>query len=199
MTSSPQQPFSTGSGTPGTGPDLSPDPVPVTTPVVQTRSKSSRAINVLLGLAVVVAIGGVAFAVGRATAPATSQAGAFPRDGQFFTGGNENGGNGGNGPTRGGPGAFAAGGLTVEGTVTAVSADSMTIKTANGQEITVSTNGDTTYHQQEAATANDVTTGSNVLVRLDGFRGRFGGGGPNASPAPSGGPQTTATDVTVVP
>jgi hypothetical protein len=67
------------------------------------------------------------------------------------------------------------------------------------QEITVSTTGDTTYHQRAAATADDVSTGSNVLVRLDGFRGRSGGsgGGHGASPARSGAPQATA--VTVVP
>jgi hypothetical protein len=192
-TSPSQQPFST-------GPDLSPDPVPVSAPVVKPGGKSSRAINILLGVAVAVAIGGVAFAVGRGTAPAANAAGTLPRGGQFFNGGNGNGGAG-NGPNQGGPGAFATGGLTVEGTVTAMDGDSLTIRTANGQEITVSTNGDTTYHQQAAATANDVSTGSNVLVRLDGFRGRFGGGGggQGASPAPSGAPGTTATDVTVVP
>jgi hypothetical protein len=198
VTSTPQQPFST-------GPDLSPDPVPGAASVVTAKNKSSRAVNLLLGLAVVVAIGGIAFAVGRATAPAATTAGNFPPGGgQFFNGGNGNGngnGNGGtgNGLNQGGAGAFGAGGITVDGTVTAVNGDSMTIKTANGQEITVSTNGDTTYHQQAAATAGDVTTGSDVLVRLDGFRGRFGQGGPGASSAPSGAPQPTATDVTVVP
>ena len=169
----------------------------MTAPVVKPRNRSSRAINLLLGVAIAVAIGGVAFAIGRGTAPAATTAGAFPPNGgQFFTDGN---GPGGTGPNFGGPGAFANGGLTVEGTVTAVSDDSVTITTDSGQEVTVSTTDDTTYHQQAAATADDVTTGSTVQVQLEGLGGRFGGGGPNASPAPSGAPQTTATDITVVP
>ena len=167
---------------------------------MKPRSRSARVVNLVLALAVGVAVAGVAFAVGRGTAPAAA---AGPR-GQFFTngqgpnGGNGQGGNGG----QGGPGGFAgAGGLTIQGTVSAVTADSVTIKTAGGAEITVSTSGDTTYHQQAAAASGDVKSGSTVLVRVDGFRGRFGGGGPGASPAPSGAPRTnaTATDITVVP
>src|SRR4029079_6445594 len=129
-------------------------------------------------------------------------AGTFPR-GQFFTNGQGNGGNGqgGNGG-QGGPGGFAGAGVfTIRGTVSAVTADSVTIKTAAGAEITVSTSGDTAYHQQAAAASGDVKSGSTVLVRVDGFRGRFGGGGPGSSPAASGAPRTnaTATDITVVP
>ena len=76
----------------------------------------------------------------------------------------------------------------------------MQIPIADKQEPIHSTNGDTTYHQQAAATSSDVQTGSTVKVQVNGFRGgRFGGGGANASPAPSGAPQTTATDITVVP
>jgi hypothetical protein len=200
------QPASTGPGSgpgtsPGLGPDLAPEPVPVVTQGVKPRSRSARIVNLVLALAVGVAVAGIAFAVGRGTAPAAA-AGTFPR-GQFFTNGQGNGGNGqgGNGG-QGGPGGFAgAGGLTIQGTVSAVTADSVTIKTAAGAEITVSTSGDTTYHQQAAATSGDVKSGSTVLVRVDGFRGRFGGGGPGASPAPSGAPRTnaTATDITVVP
>ena len=125
--------------------------------------------------------------------------GGLGGDGGSVAGGN--GGNGGNG--NGGPGGFFAGGgggITLQGTVAAVNGDSITLKTAAGAEITISTNGDTTYHQQAAATSSDVQTGSTVKVQVNGFRGgRFGGGGANASPAPSGAPQTTATDITVVP
>jgi hypothetical protein len=169
------------------------------------RSKSGRIVNVVLGLALVIAVAGVAFAVGRGTANASTAQGngrgGF--NGQGFTNGGNfpGGGNGGNG--NGGPGGFfagGAGGITLQGTVTAVNGDSITLKTAAGAEITISTNGDTTYHQQAAATSSDVQTGSTVKVQVNGFRGgRFGGGGANASPAPSGAPQTTATDITVVP
>jgi hypothetical protein len=189
----------------GTGPghDLAPPPAPVVSSGVTPRSRSARILNVVLALALAVAVAGVAFAIGRTTAP--SAAAAQDGRGQFFTNGqgfNGNGrGNGGNG-NPGGPGGFGgAAGVTLEGTVSAVTSDSVTIKTAGGAELTISTNGDTTYHQQAAASAGDVQTGSTVLVRVDGFRGGRFGAGPNASPAPSGAPRgtATATDITVVP
>jgi hypothetical protein len=198
----------TGSNPFAPGPDLAPSPAPVLPANPKPRSKSGRIVNVVLGLALVIAVAGVAFAVGRGTANASTAQGngrggfngqGFTNGGNFPGGGN--GGNGGNG--NGGPGGFfagGAGGITLQGTVTAVNGDSITLKTAAGAEITISTNGDTTYHQQAAATSSDVQTGSTVKVQVNGFRGgRFGGGGANASPAPSGAPQTTATDITVVP
>jgi len=194
---------STGASPFGPGPDLAPPPAPVVPSPVKPRGRSGRIVNVVLAVAVAVAIAGVAFAVGRGTASASSATGNGR--GQFFNGqgngGTLPGGGGGNGQGNGGPGGFAgAGGLTLEGTVSAVDGDSITLKTAAGAEITISTSGDTTYHQQAAATSSDVQTGSTVKVQVNGFRGgRFGGGGANASPAPSGAPQTTATDITVVP
>jgi hypothetical protein len=139
--------------------------------------------------------------VGRGTANASTA--QDNGRGQFFNGGTGNG-KGGTGNGNGGPGGFfggGAGGITIQGTVSSVSADSVTVKTAGGAEITISTNGDTTYHQQAAAASGDVKSGSTVLVRVDGFRGGRFGGGPNASPAPSGAPRenATATDITVVP
>ena len=197
---------STGANPFAPGPDLAPPPAPVVPSPVKPRGRSGRIVNVVLAVAVAVAIAGVAFAVGRGTASASTSTGNGR--GQFFNGqgnggtfpGGGNGGQGGNG--NGGPGGFAgAGGLTLEGTVSAVDGDSITLKTAAGAEITISTSGDTTYHQQAAATSSDVKTGSTVLVRVNGFRGGRFGGGANASPAPSGAPRTaaTATDITVVP
>ena len=91
--------------------------------------------------------------------------------------------------------------VRVKGTIEKSDGNVLTLKTAAGAEITISTSGDTTYHQQAAATSSDVKTGSTVLVRVNGFRGGRFGGGANASPAPSGAPRTaaTATDITVVP
>ena len=194
---------STGSDPFGPGPDLAPPPAPVVPGGVKPRSRSGRIVNLALALAVAVAIAGVAFAVGRGTASASTAQGNGP--GQFN--GQGFGGNGGNPPgfvrNGSGNGGFAggAGGITLQGTVSSVHADSVTVETAGGAEITISTNGDTTYHQQAAATSADVKTGSTVLVRVDGFRGGRFGGGANASPAPSGAPQSnaTATDITVVP
>jgi hypothetical protein len=175
------------------------------TPVVPVPrpKRSSRLLDLAVGGAAVLAIAGVAFAVGRTTAPATTvpaafQQGTFVRPSGSFA------------PGAGGPGsAFALGGrLAVDGTVTAVTADSMTIKTANGREVRVSLNGSTAYHQATSATASDVAVGSTVTVRVDGgLRGNGNGNGGNGNANGSQGgtgqtgngvtPQLTASDVTV--
>ena len=177
---------------------------PVEAPRVRSKGSGGMLVNVLLGIALVVAVGGVAFAVGRATAPAattTARNGFTPGAGGF-------------GPNASGaPGAFnggfggALGGLSIQGTVTAVSADSITLQLASGQTVTIPTTAQTTYHERTAATAAAVTSGSTAIVQLEGAgRGAFNngngnggqGGGPNASGAPGRtfGPATT---VTVVP
>jgi hypothetical protein len=138
-------------------------------------------VNALLGVALVVAVGGVAFAVGRATAPASTAstgAGRFGTDGQGFV-------PGGRGPNAsgapGGLGGFGgfAGGASIQGTVTAVSADSITLQLASGQTVTIPVDAATTWHERTAATAADVTTGSTVIVQVSGGRGAFGNGNGN--------------------
>jgi hypothetical protein len=159
-------------------------------------------VNVLLGLALVVAVGGVAFAAGRATAPASAAAAGRTGFGQGGAGGQGFGGPGASGaPGRGFGGG--AGAVSIQGTVEAIDGSSMTIKLPSGQTVTIGLNGSTTYHSQTAATASDVTSGSSVIVQLQG-RGGAGGGQPGASgaPAPSGAPAAglgTAGSVTVVP
>jgi hypothetical protein len=162
-------------------------------------------VNVVLGIALVVAVGGVAFAVGRASAPATAAAArtGFGTNGQGLLPGT--GGPNASGAPGGGFGA-AAGGLSIQGTVTAVGADSITLELANGQTVTIPTNAQTTYHQREAATPAAVTDGSTVIVQLEGGRGAFnngnGNGGQGGGPTGSGAPGRTigpATTVTVVP
>jgi len=158
-------------------------------------SSGGRWLNVVLVVAAAVAIGGVAFAIGRGTAPASASTGngrvfegAFP-GGSFVPGAT-----GAPGLIRGGPGGGLGGGMTIEGTVESVDGDRLTIKTANGQTITVSTGDSTTYHTQADASASDVTAGKTVQVQLDGgIAGR-----PNAS-ATTGGPVGTAGSVTVIP
>jgi len=77
------------------------------------------------------------------------------------------------GPVRGG---FLGGGsVTLTGTVTAVAADGVTIKLASGDEVTIATDGSTTYHTATAGSASDVTVGANVDVRV--AAGGFGGPG----------------------
>ena len=175
-------------------PSTTEPPVPLT-PAAASRSRSSgRFLNIVLGVAVAVAIGGVAFAVGRTTAPVSAATGitrgnggaAFPR-GSFVPGAN-------GGPTfvRGGFGA-----PTISGTVESVDGDTITIKTASGQTVKVTTGASTTYHTQAPADATDVKPGSKVDVQVQ-FDGAGGAGRPSASDAPTG-PIGTAGSVTVVP
>jgi hypothetical protein len=202
-----------GSGpVPGTAPAPAspfdrPGPMPVTGPVgpatVRSRSGGSGIlVNVLLGIAVVVAVGGVAFAVGRATAPTAA---AAATNGRFGNGGFV-GPNGSGAPDGAfvGPGGFggANGGVSIEGTVTAISADSITLQLASGQTVTIPINAQTTYHQRESATAADVTNGSTVIVQLQGGRGTFTNGNGNGGPNASGQPTRTlpaATSITLAP
>jgi hypothetical protein len=184
---------------------VAPSPVTSAPPhVVPARKKSSgsgRLLNVVLGVAVAIAIAGVAFAVGRTTAPASAATGAgrggfggqFP-GGSFAPRASGQPGFGGRG------GAFGAGGagLTVSGTVVSVDGSTMTIKTASGQTIQVATGPSTTYNTQSPASASDVAAGKTVQVQLDITGGAGGFGRPDASGAPAG-PAGTASSVTVVP
>ncbi len=200
MTTEPTQPFQPVAPEPGPIPDqisatpaepMAPtptEPVPAARP--KGKSGTSGWINVLLGLAVAVAIGGVAFAAGRMTAPAAA-AGGFGRNvpGGFQGGGYFGRGYfGGAGDGQGGRGLLGGGGgATIQGTVTSVSADKITITTAGGQTVDIALDGSTTYHEQSSATSGDVKTGGTVIVRL--------------TLRQAGGTQTgpSAGDVTIVP
>ena len=180
-----------------------PQAEPVVVRAARPRSRSAAILNIALAAAFLVAVAGVAFAIGRGTAPAAATAaGLNGRTGGFGNGGAggefRNGGNGGGGFGGGGFGGGAAG-LTIQGTVTSLDANTVTIKTSGGATLQLSINGDTTYHQQAPASSSDVSTGSTVIVRVNGFGGGFGR--PGASPAPSGAPASsaTATDITIVP
>ncbi|MFL5680021.1 MAG: hypothetical protein ACJ77B_05410 [Chloroflexota bacterium] len=180
------------------------------TPVVRPR-RSGMLLNALLAVAALVAVGGIAFAVGRTTAPVTAAAGGG--------GGNFNGGfgpraSGGFGPRGSGApgggfgGGFGGGGgrgFGIRGTVTAVTSTSITIQVAGGQTITLTTDASTTYHQQVAGASSDVATGREVVVQLGGGNGNGGGGNGNGgngggqAPGASPGTRTgTASDITVV-
>jgi hypothetical protein len=175
-------------------------PAPVTVAAVagpaRKSSSSGRLLNLVLVIAAAVAIGGVAFAIGRGTASATTTG---PGNGRVF-GGAFPGGSfvpGASGAPRFGRGGGFGGGLTVQGTVESVDGDTMTIKTTSGQTIQVATGPSTTYNTQSPASATDVAAGKTVQVQLD-ITGGGGFGRPNASGAPTG-PAGTANSVTVVP
>lgn len=161
------------------------------------RSATGAWLNVILVVAATVAVGGVAFAIGRSTAPVAA---ANPGNGLF---GDGNFARGSFAPdASGGPGAFfgngRGGGFNLSGTVQSVTGDTLTITTANGQTLEFTLGADTTYSTQTPATASDVKTGSTVEVQLQPGAGAGALLQPNASGAPSG-PVGTASSVTVVP
>jgi hypothetical protein len=174
-------------------------PIPVAAPAAR-RSSTGRILNVILVVAAAVAIGGVAFAAGRSTAPAAATtagrfgAGAGAGTGNFPNASGRPAFGGANG--QGGPGRFGAG-LAISGTVESVTGDTLTLKTDDGRTIQFTLGPSTTYATQTPATAGDVTTGSKVQVSLDLANG-FGRGGFN-NPQASAGPVGTAGSVTVVP
>ena len=192
---------------------VAPEPVPVQ-PTVRASGGGSRLLNIALGVAVLVAVAGISFAAGRATAPesvasvtagpGTGNAnglpnGGFRGNGGYFPGDRNGGFVPGNG--NGGTGRFGfGGGLSISGTVDSVTADSVTIKTASGQTITIGIDGSTTYHQQAAASASDVEAGKTVIVQLSGGP-RPGGNNGNGNGNGTGGSLTlgAAGDITVVP
>ena len=162
---------------------------PVPPPVVRAKS-SSRLGTGILALAALVAIGGVAFAGGRLTAPAAAAttAGTTGRQGFGFNGGAAGTANGGAGVANrlGGEN----GGVTLQGTVTAISSSSLSLKLANGTTVTIPIDSATTYHRQQAATSTEVASGATVLVEVSGFGGRGAGtaeasGGANSSAPPA--------------
>ena len=162
---------------------------------IPRRRSSGAWLNVVLVLAAVVAVGGVAFAIGRSTAPVAA---AGLRGGGNFGGGNfargsfapgQSGAPGdGNGGFLGG-GLRGGGGFNLSGTVQSVTGDTLTITTASGQTVEFSLGSATTYSAKTAATAADVKTGSKVEVQLDfagdGQRPARRPPGPSAPPAAS--------------
>ncbi len=124
-------------------------------------------------------------------------------NGQGFPGGDQLPGDGQGFAGRGG----GFGGISLSGTVSAVSADSITLDLESGTSITIPLDANTAYHTATAATAGDVTVGSEVRV-TPGARAVTPGASfdPNATPDPNASPGPgargltfgAATDVTVV-
>jgi hypothetical protein len=191
------EPFATAASQPTAVPTT---PVVGTTPVMaappplaaaRKTSSGGRWLNVILVLAAAVAIGGVAFAVGRTTAPAPVAAAGNGRTG-FGPGGSFV--PGASGAPGFGRGGFGGAGLTISGTVQSVTADTLTVKTTGGQTIVVALGASTTYGTQTPATATDVQAGKTVQVQLTG-----NGQGRSSASATTSGPVGTASSVTVLP
>jgi hypothetical protein len=167
---------------------MDPAPLAPPNPVATPTRRSSRALDIALALAAVLAIGGVAFAAGRITAPA----GAFPPIARGLTpGGTVVTPDGSFDPKGPKPDGLALnGGLAIDGEVTAVDADSITLKLADGQEMTFKLEGTTTYHEAADASSSVVTVGDDVSVKVTGGRVVSGDDGSSA-------PEMSASDVTV--
>jgi hypothetical protein len=167
--------------------------------------KRDRSTQVLLLIASLVAVGGIAFAIGRLSAPTAAAAnnlngaggrGVFGRNfpslapGQTFNPADF----AGRGGAGGGLGGFRGG---VEGTVVSIDGSTMTVKLANGSTTTVNLSSGTTYHNETAATASDVKPGSQVIVQINTAALAAETPAPGASGA-LGGRTLTASDVLVV-
>lgn len=165
------------------------------------QSGSGRLTNALFLVAALVAVGGLAFAIGRLTAPAAAaglgnRGGGFPTGsfdpGQGFPGGSFD-------PALGGFPGGAPGGdrsVTISGTVTSLDGTTLVIAAEDGTATTIDVSG-AEFHAQAAATAADVTAGTTVSVTVNGLGGGFR---PGSSPDPNGGSGSTtitATEVTV--
>ncbi len=77
------------------------------------------------------------------------------------------------------------GGMSIQGRVKAVDADSITLQPADGSTVEIAIDSDTDYHRRADASASDITTGATVFVDVN--VGRRSGANP------------TAGDVTIVP
>ena len=199
--------------TPTPTPPAAPAPAPITysAPPVRPAKKQNRSGTVLLAVAGLVAVAGVAFAGGRLTAPPAAAADGTTRTGNFpfgsFTPGGGFRGGGGNFPGGGGGALGLARSIDVRGQVTAVTADSITIQTDAGTDVTLPINSSTTYHSATAATSSSVTVGSTVVIEPStgtapgqSFApGAIPSVAPGASPGQFGGFNLgPATDVTVI-
>jgi hypothetical protein len=192
----PTRPIASVDGAHAPRPGPQPTADPLASVVAKPKSTSGRGTSLLLGLAAAIAIGGLAFAAGRLTAPAATASTGRPATGQL-PGSGQLPGNGQGFPGRG----EAMGGITLSGTVTAISADSITLELASGTSITIPLDADTAYRAATAASADEVTVGSAVTV-TPGSRvaNPDASRDPNASPGPGLGGLSfgAATDVTVV-
>lgn len=192
---------------PSTSPSSSPPPIGPLVADRALRRSSPRWVDVLLVAAVALAIGGVAFAIGRQTAPQALPGGAMlpgltdgggivvPGASMAPTGPDASGAPG-RGPMGGGPGAVPLGGagmgLALRGEVVAVGEGSITIRLESGEEQTLALDGATEFRQAAETSAETVAVGATVDIRA-GLQPPTAGGGGGTQPA------LTASTVTVAP
>jgi len=168
-------------------------------PARSGRVKRASSTSILLIVSALIALGGVGFAVGRATSTGsgtgTGGNGAAGLNGGFPGGADASG----RPDFAGGPNGLTSSGTTVSGTVVSSTADSITLKLADGSQVTLSTGSSTTYHSQTAASGSDVAVGASVIVKTATAAGTSTGSTASAaaSAGTAAGGTRTATDVTI--
>jgi hypothetical protein len=180
-------------------PELSPLSRPAKpVPGLKARpAKRDSSTMILLLIAGMVAIGGVAFAAGRLTASPAAAAAASNRLGGGFAraslapGETFNAGAFGGGLGRGGAGALSGG---VTGTVQSIDGSTLTLMLSTGSTVTIDLSGSTTYHNETAGSSSDVKVGSKVQVQI----GTAAAASETPNPSASGGRTLTASDILVV-
>jgi hypothetical protein len=164
-------------------------------------TRRSSSVTALLLISAMITLGGVAFAVGRATSTGQSGTGQTTNNAANGLGG-QNG--AGFGPNASGLPNFDLGGrdggfggaATITGTVVSVTSTSITVQLADGQTVTVATGSSTTYHAKTAATSSDVTSGAAVTITTtNGTASNTGSASASASPGTT--TTRTATDITI--
>ena len=167
-------------------------------------ARRANSVTALLVISAMVALGGVAFAVGRVTS--TGQSGTGQAAAGVANGQNDQIGVSGFGPNASGApglalagraGGFGGGSGTISGTVMSVTPGSITIQESTGQTVTVSTGSSTAYNTQVAAASSDVTTGATVLIQTTTTSAAAAAGSPSASASPGTTIARTATSVTI--
>jgi hypothetical protein len=164
---------------------FAPAPVSPTISSPQPKNRASAGTAILL-LGALVAIGGVAFAVGRVTAPTTSATAGRGNGagGAGFGGGFGPGASGNPGGAFGGGFGRGGGGVNVTGTVVSIDANTIEVKLSTGNTVTLNLGSSTTYRTATTGSASDVAAGDTVELGLSvGTRQP----GASAQPRPSGG------------
>jgi len=190
-------------------PPLAPVPAPTVSPasppppVPVRRSGGASWLTALVVLAALFAVGGIALgsfvwwlkkrkrgATGGNGQNGTGNGGNGNGAGGFGNRGNGNG--NGFGFGAGGAGAASAG-LTIRGTVSAVTADTLTLQLPGGQSVDIPLSTSTTYHRQAGAAAKDVKSGESVAITLTGRFGRGNGAPGNGAPGASASPAASGS------
>ena len=149
-------------------PEVSPAPPAASMPAKLPKApkKQDRATMALLLMAALIAVGGVGFALGHATASSTNTSTVNARPsgrfnpaslapGQTFD------------PAQFGGGSRLGGAASLSGTVQAINGSTLILQEANGNTVTIDLTGTTTYHGETVANMSQIGVGNSVTIQLN--------------------------------